>query len=113
VNGLVKDTAHFTMGVVTDSTSYIMMIDNPVKFKNFINANLNDDVGVQLFQYSFYKTFKISENNPANLNGRRFLTAMNHFNTGLKIFRGNVDLSQFSPVKISEDGLSVVPDPCN
>lgn len=96
----IKDAKSFTFGMVTDSSSYIMFIDSAT-FKSFADTHLANEQDVALFKSIFYDGFGISPNNTVATNELLFLKAINYFGCGIKLFKGNANMTHFTPIKLN------------
>lgn len=116
--GRVANPKTFTFTVVADNTAYIIMISNPQKFADWINANLvvNNQITVEK-QALFRVMFEANGNgDPANgvQQESLFLQSMARYTDGmgLKVFRGNADMTSFTPIKLGRSGTNVVDGGC-
>ncbi len=96
----------FTLGLVTDSSSYILMIDS-TQFKQFGDTWFSDSISLIEANNIYFKNYNIAAGNSAALNEYNFLKLVTSLNMGIKLFRGNSTLTQFTPIRIKDDGLSV------
>jgi hypothetical protein len=97
---MIKNAKTFTFGVVTDSSSYILMLDS-AQFKHFGDRWFNDPTFYKLFESAFYDGYKINPNNSVAANELAFLKALTNLNCGIKLFRGNASLTQFTPIRLN------------
>lgn len=111
----IKDTKTFTYTLVTDSTSYILMIDDIVKFNSFITTWFDTKDHIDKFSNQLYINYNVGDSGLSNAeNESNFLEGINAYpagGAGLKLFKGNSDMSQFSPIKLNSSN-QVRPDPC-
>ncbi len=105
----MKDWRTFTFGLVTSHTSYVLVITDAFKFRDFGENYIKTG---QL-KFLLYLKYKIHESNTDDENEKRLLNALKYADCGLKVFKGDATMSNFNPIKISDDNSSVVPDPCN
>lgn len=119
VRNEISDLKTFTFTLVTDSTAYILMISDSTKFRNFVNAWLNTDKHMENFGTIFYDTYNVAGNGlTVAQKEKNFLDVLkkamqfaSQDGIGLKLFRGNSDMTIFSPIKLNSNG-QVRPDPC-
>jgi hypothetical protein len=104
--GKMKNITTFTMAVITQNTSYIIMIEDPDKFQVFGNnfmGNIDD---------MLYTGYGIHEDSSATANEKHMLQGLQTLNAGLKVFKGNSNFTNFSPIKYSSTTNSVEYGPC-
>ena len=56
------DLKTFTFTLVTDSTSYVLMISDSLEFRNFVNTWLDTDKHLEDFGTFFYDTYNVAGN---------------------------------------------------
>jgi hypothetical protein len=105
--GQTQDPASFTMGLVTFRTSYLLMITDTAKFRNFGNKFLTNRADDRFINQWFYITYGISEKASISNNEYNFLRALTGLNCGLTLIRGNESMTSFKPIRLSADGKSV------
>lgn len=111
--GKIKDTKSFTFAVVTDSSSYIMMITNTSLFRAFGNQWIANSVNKSLFNSAFYDAYGISESRSISDNEINFLRALQIFNTGISLFRGDSNFSKFTKLRLNENANGAEVALCN
>ncbi|MFA5619784.1 MAG: hypothetical protein WDA08_05705 [Weeksellaceae bacterium] len=98
---------NFVMGLVTaDETTYLIVIDDYVKFDNFGQNSLSDESGLdnlQLVYQSFpYSILPTSSNTHNEHSLAKFLK---HNNTGLKLMKGNyLNFYNWKTVDVDNNG---------
>lgn len=120
VQNKIKDIKNFTFTLVTDSSSYIIMIEDSAKFRNFINTWLNSDKHMRDFSTLIYDQNNVAgEGLSIAQKEKNFLKAMkkamafiSQDGIGLKLFRGNSDMSVFTPIRLNAND-QVRSAPCN
>lgn len=109
------DKASFTFPLVTaQGTSYMLMIDNLTKFRQFAQRIIAGNINVQEDIYSF--TWKINEKNTNEINERQFLKYLKYTEggSGLKLFRGNKFSNGWTAIGLdNNDNVIVLPLPCD
>jgi hypothetical protein len=117
----IKNLSTFTCTVVTDSTSYLLMITDSTAFANIANTWFNTEKHFYAFKKHLYINNHYGDTTATGAqltplqNEKNFLEAFDAapFNgAGLKLFRGNPDMTIFTPIKINNQGM-VRPAPCN
>jgi hypothetical protein len=107
-DGKIKNSKTFTLGVVTSTTSYLMMFDSTT-FRNFGNEWLSDKLHYKSLEKLFYDIYKVHPN-PAVVADKNLLKFLKHKNCGIKLFKGNSDLTSFLPIVLNGDESEVVND---
>lgn len=111
----IKNFRTFTSTVVTNNSSYLMMITDSTQFMNFYNSNLNTKEDFDIFAQNLYFGFHYGDSGLTNLqNEVNFLNCIQSptlNGTGIKIFKGNSDMTSFSPIKVLNGVIK--PNPCN
>lgn len=116
--GKLSDVSTFSMSLVTASgTTYMMQIDDVIKFQQFGQTWMADDLIFGVFENFYLTKYGISETgtNLNNLTG--FLRMLSEYNMGIKFFEGNnTTFSEWNPKKFETDGSStggtIVNSPC-
>jgi hypothetical protein len=87
----INNLETFTAGVVTASgTTYILKVENKTTFMNFASANLKYQNNFDAFE-GWYLLYGITPENSEVTVETGFMQLINNqFNTGLKLFKGNV-----------------------
>jgi hypothetical protein len=115
VSNNIRLVKEFTYTLVTDSTSYIIMIEDSLKFSNFLAAWFDTQTHFDAFINFVNNENHVGEPGISNYeNEKNFLKALNTYPTagcGLKLFRGNPNMKRFMPIKIGTNG-EIVNDPC-
>ena len=119
VRNEIRDIRTFTFTLVTDSTAYILMIDDSTKFRSFINKWLDTDKHMRDFATHYYDEHNVAgEGLSIAQKEKNFLTALEKVmqftgqnDIGLKLFRGNADMTVFTPLKLKGGG-QVRASPC-
>ena len=116
VHNEIKNIQTFTYTLVTNNTSYIIMIEDASKFMNFVSSWFDTDNHIRNFRTHLYRNHNVGGPGLSDAdNERNFLQALAAFpasGCGLKLFRGNSGMTVFSPIKINATGQTE-PDPCN
>jgi hypothetical protein len=110
----INNTQIFTFSVVSDSTSYVIMISDLVKFQAFVNTWFSTLEKAELFSNFYYDTYEMDKNISIQQKEINFFKALNTFpnsGSGIKLFRGNQNMTIFSPIKLNSNG-QIRPDPC-
>jgi hypothetical protein len=117
--GYIRDTKTFTFTVVTNNTSYILMIENPIQFQAFATAWFDNMNHIEKFSNLFYDAYDMGNTVPAAQQELNFLKIINTWpagGCGLKVFRGNGNMTSFTPIKLNTSNLAtanhIVADPC-
>lgn len=116
--GKLSDPSTFTMSLVTaDSTTYMMQIDDIIKFQHFGQTYMNDDLIFHFFESQYLNRYNISQTANKNNNLSGFLRMLDEFNTGIKFFSGDYsNFSKWSPIKYESNGTTnggtIVNSPC-
>jgi hypothetical protein len=100
INGL----EFVTIGLVTSTGTYLLVVNDPLAFINFGANYLRNEVDFELFEilYSAYL-----DSNPGNPE-KAFLELLNQLNTGLMLFKGNLnDFSQWAARTLNNSGTPV------
>ena len=112
----VKDHKSFTFTLVTNNTSYIIMISDPVAFNTFITTWFDTPAHFEMFKNHLYRNHHYGDAGLTTAqNEQNILKAMNAppiNGGGIKLFRGNADMTQFSPIKVNSAG-QIRPGSCN
>ncbi|MGB4775453.1 MAG: hypothetical protein WBP45_09795, partial [Daejeonella sp.] len=86
----MTDVDKFIYGVVTgDGTTYLLSIEDPVKFQAFGNSWLSDDFSFGLFESSYNNTYQIQPGNNVSTNETNFILLLKQMNTGLTLLKGD------------------------
>lgn len=114
-DGLVSNTKLFTFAVVTDSTSYILMIKDSAAFATFAQTWLNTSGHFKSFARHLYaNNYYALDGNSILQDEVYFLKALQAapiYGAGLKLFKGNNDMSVFTPIIVdANDKIKI--DPC-
>ncbi|HAI84920.1 MAG TPA: hypothetical protein DCL43_14750, partial [Chitinophagaceae bacterium] len=110
-SGKISDTKIFTFGLVTDSTSYILMINDTTAFRRFGEKYLEENP--DLFD-GLILTYDITSSKPAVENEIQFLKILKQFtNQSVSIFKGNSDFTEFKRIEYSYDSNTIKHFPCN
>lgn len=110
--GLMKDSSIFTMPLVTaEGSQYMLMIENLTKFRKW--AKKYYEMKYIISSTSFAEKFKIRDSNTNEQNEIRFLQYLSkeYGGSGLKLFRGNQDFSEWTPIKLDANN-NVITAPC-
>jgi hypothetical protein len=110
-NHKMQNVSNFTYGMVSNNTSYILMITDSLAFKNFGDALLAPGME-SMFNYTFYEGFDIHEDSTNAANERHMLQALTSVGAGLKMFKANANLTGFTPIKMDSDNQNVITAPC-
>lgn len=114
--GQVSSFQTFTYTVVTDSTAYILMVTNPAQFINFAQTWFNTAEHFEAFKTHMYRNHHYGDAGNSILQDEiNFLSALQAppiNGGGFKLFRGNSDMTIFTPIKLNSNG-QIRPDPCN
>ena len=114
-NGYVNNTNTFVVGVVTSSSQYLMVIDDPVKLGNFANTIMNGNqinpLAVKALEWAFQKTYNINQNNNLTTNQEKFVDFLKDNNTGLKLVEVSDDYNTYKTLNQDSSG-AVVPQDC-
>lgn len=114
--GKINNLSTFSYTVVTDSTSYILMIDDPAAFITFAQTWFDTEEHIKAFAIHLYRNFHYAnDGNSIDEDERAFLNALQApplNGAGLKLFRGNAGMNSFTPIKVSSTG-QLVTNPCN
>jgi hypothetical protein len=104
---------NFTMGVTTSfGTNYIMVIDDPTAFSNFINSyvydeNTNENLPNLFTRYGIHHSSTIAANELA------MLQLFKDKGSGIKMLKADANFTQFEELTLNRDSKIVVPIPCN
>lgn len=105
------DTKTFTAGVVTaNGTQYIIMIDNLTKFHQFASNMVNNST-LDLYSHLYSSVYGINSSNSNEVSEKAFLQYIQQTNSGLKLFKGDSNFSDWQPKKVDENG-NIVNNPC-
>ncbi len=110
----VQNSKTFTFSLVTDTTSYIIMITDSVKFNAFVNAWLKNLDLATKFSTLYYDTYHMDDDLPIGQKEINFFKAIQTWQAagpGIKLFKGNADMTSFNPIKLV-NGTLIKPDPC-
>ena len=114
--GKINNLSTFSYTVVTDSTSYILMIDNPAAFITFAQTWFDSEKHIKGFAVWLYTTHGYAKDgNSIAEDEKAFLSALQApplNGAGLKLFRGNADMTIFTPIHVDTNGTVKV-NPCN
>ncbi|MBK7089181.1 MAG: hypothetical protein IPH56_09765 [Chitinophagaceae bacterium] len=114
--GKINNLSTFSYTVVTDSTSYILMIDDPAAFISFAQSWFNSQAHFDFFKIHLYRNYHYGEQgNSIAEDEKTFLSALQApplNGAGLKLFRENKEMNSFTPIKVSSTG-QLVTNPCN
>lgn len=108
----------FSYPIVTNTTSYIYMIEDSVAFRNFGNIWFDIDDHFDMFRNHLYRNHHYADNvgdAHISINEKNFLGGMQAppiYGAGLKLFRGNVDITIFTPIALAANG-QVRAAPCD
>jgi hypothetical protein len=106
--GMILDKSLFTFMIITNNSSYILTIDDPAKFDAFCKAPLgladgdknvvenNDDI--------YYKRYNIAAKNNVTDNEKGFLRYLQEKDAGIKLFKGNMRMTEFKPIQLNSSG---------
>jgi hypothetical protein len=112
VDNKIENLSIFTQSLVTDSTSYIAMITDSTAFRSFGNSVMfGGREGLKRLQLLIYKGYQIHEDSSVAKNEKNLLKAFGLFSSGLTLFRGNSNLTQFSRIVLDANGNTIV-QPC-
>ncbi len=110
-NGWMQSPSTFTAGVVTaNGTQYLLKIENLTLFQTF-SQNLT---GTTINKYKeFYKImYNIKDTNTNEDNEKNLLKYLDQLKSGLKLFRGNANFTQWTPLGLDANN-NVIVKPCN
>jgi hypothetical protein len=117
--GNIHDTKTFTFTMVSNNTAYILMIENPTQFQAFATTWFDSEKHIRQFSSLFYDAYDMSNSVPAAQQELNFLKIINTFpagGCGLKLFRGNGNMTSFTPIKLNKTDVlaatAVVSNPC-
>ena len=114
--GKINNLSNFSYTVVTDSTSYTLMIDDPAAFISFAQSWFDSKAHFYAFKTYLYTNHGYAKDgNSIAEDERTFLNALQApplNGAGLKLFRGNKEMNSFTPIKVSSTG-QLVTNPCN
>jgi len=116
--GKINNLSTFSYTVVTDSTSYILMIDDPNAFINFAQSWFDSEKHFEAFKIHLYENHKYGKTgNTLAQDEKNFLSAVQAQGPGLngcglKLFKANQNMTTFTPVKMNSNG-QIVENPCN
>ena len=112
----INNLSTFSYTVVTDSTSYILMIDNPAAFITFAQTWFNSEAHFDFFKIHLYRNYHYGEEgNSIAEDEKAFLSALQAppiNGAGLKLFRGNKEMTSFTPIRVTTNGQIAI-NPCN
>lgn len=110
VDGKMVNPQKFVLGVVTATTSYVVIIEDVAKFNTF-GANY-----INILDDFFYSGYDIHEDNSDADNEKNMLLGLQFMESGLKVFKANSDFTSFSPIKAVTDAnnnTTVISASCN
>jgi uncharacterized membrane protein YgcG len=114
--GKILNLSTFTYSVVTDSTAYILMIDDSRSFISFATTWFNTIGHFQAFKTWLYATHEYAKDgNSIAQDEKSLLTALQApplNGAGFRLFRGNSNMTIFTPIHVDNNGLVRV-YPCN
>lgn len=116
--GKINNLKRFAYPIVTDSTAYILMISDTAQFISFAQTWFASENTMNAFRNLLYRENEYGKPGNSILENEMKLlktlqtSAPGLNGCGLKLFRGNTDMTIFSPIKVSSNGL-VRPAPCN
>ncbi len=92
------------------------MIEDTVKFRTFINIWMDTYEHIVAFSQNYYVTYQMDNDLTIGEKEVNFFKAMNSYppngpGCGLKLFRGNEDMTSFAPIKLV-NGTLIKPNPC-
>jgi len=91
LNGnMAQPERNFVMGLVTaDSTTYLVVIEDYTKFDNFGQTFFSVPGVYNGLETIYAVTYGITPENTASSNEQNFAKLLKHFNSGLKLMKGN------------------------
>ncbi|MEI9956581.1 MAG: hypothetical protein WDM90_09840 [Ferruginibacter sp.] len=107
------DSSTFTIPLVTASgTQYIMMIENITKFRKWANKYLQ--LGLKFNENIYTDNYQINRTNTKEDNELHFLQFLKTSlgDCGLKLFKGNADFTQWTPLALTADNKQLVEGAC-
>lgn len=107
---LIDNVYTFTIGLATDSGSYILTIDNLQKFKTFLDDYIDESTGSEDFE-ELYKAHKIKDAGSAEQGVINFLEMLTSVDAGMTLLKANDDFSGYSKLSTSNNILHSTP--CN
>lgn len=114
--GKINNLSTFSYTVVTDSTSYILMIEDSTAFISFARTWFDSERHFDAFKTHLYINHGYAKDgNSIADDEKTFLSALQDpplNGAGFKLFRGNKSMSGFTPIHVLASGL-VKPNPCN
>lgn len=110
---LGKTDSVFSLGVVTNSDTYLMVIDDvsalTIFYTKYFSENGSSDADNLARKYNSYK---INRANTPEENEKRFLKFLKDEGVGVKLLKANNDLSGYSMIMLNRDNNRVsVPCP--
>ncbi|WP_433625298.1 hypothetical protein [Chryseobacterium cucumeris] len=117
INGGMSNVNNFIFGVVTASgTQYILIIDDPEKFaifaKQFLLPNGQiDQVYTDSYGNGIYIMYNIKNNGLSSANELGFVKLLSNENTGLKVFKGSNNSTNWAELGLKNGQLDS--KPCN
>lgn len=110
-NNMVNPSTFNIFVTTASETQYLLKIEDSVKFKNFASKSLSQDFWY--FKFTYQDTWEIDIDNDRETNEKAFLRFLKQSNggSGLKLFKGNADFSEWTPLGLDRDN-NVVPEPC-
>lgn len=114
VTNKINNNATFTFTVVTPTTKYLLMIDDPQKFAEFSNRwspGVNPTAEETLLYFVLRDVYLYHENTSAADVEPRLLSFFGP-NSGLSLFRGSSSSNDWTPISINDSG-DVIVLPCN
>ena len=98
----------FTMTVVTaNGTSYALKVSDYSKFISFGNNYLSSDSSFNSFESIYSNLYNISPSNSNTNNETNFLRMLDQLDSGLKLFKGNSNFDDWTPIDVSATGAVV------
>lgn len=111
LSNMMVNSKEFTLGVVTASgTQYLLVIDDFTKFQSFA-SNLVNNSSLDVYSHAFENVFGIRPSNTKEQNEKAFLQYIQSANSGLKLFKGNSNFSEWAPIGVDSQG-NVINNPC-
>ena len=116
LNGKINNTATFTMGLVTFyGTSYLLKIDDLAKFQEFGLNHLADEDDFATFDAELDQFYLLYTNflNPQDGGESALLRMLEDNDSGLKLFKGNSNFTDWKAREFNSNGDSVINGNCN
>lgn len=109
--GKMVDPSTFTLAVVTaNGTQYLLKIDNITKFNKFATDMVNNST-LDLYSFAYQNLYGINPGNNNDANEKAFLQYIQQTNSGLRLFKGNANFTEWQPKKVDTNG-NIVNNPC-